>query len=148
SYDSSIFPIRHDLYGIPGHERFFHNLNGNGRRAIAEVPLSTIRLAGVNFPVAGGGYLRIFPYAVNHLAVRHLKRSESQPAVVYFHPWEIDPDQPRIQSGLKSHLRHYTNLRGMEGNVRRLLSSFSFAAIREVYAARLNLPAAMDSDAA
>jgi polysaccharide deacetylase family protein (PEP-CTERM system associated) len=81
-YDSSIFPIRHDLYGIPGHERFFHQLNVNGGGAIAEVPLSTLRFAGVNFPVGGGGYLRIFPYTVNHLAIRYLNRSESQPAVV------------------------------------------------------------------
>lgn len=136
-YDSSIFPIRHDLYGIPGHERFFHNLNGNGRRAIAEVPLSTIRLAGVNFPVAGGGYLRIFPYAVNHLAIRYLNGSESQPAVVYFHPWEIDPDQPRMPAAWLSRFRHYTNLGRMETRLRKLLSSFSFAPMRDVHAANL-----------
>lgn len=148
-YDSSIFPIRHDLYGISGHERFFAVLNRNGSGTIAEIPLSTIRMAGVNFPVGGGGYLRIFPYAVNYLALLHLNRHERRPAVVYFHPWEIDPDQPRIQGGWKSRFRHYTNLALMESKIRSLLASFSFAPIREVYAARLSLPAAtMDSDAA
>jgi polysaccharide deacetylase family protein (PEP-CTERM system associated) len=137
-YDSSIFPVRHDLYGIPGHERFFHHLNGNGRRAIAEVPLSTIRFAGVNFPVAGGGYLRLLPYAVNHAAIRHLNRSETQPAVVYFHPWEIDPDQPRMAAGWKSRFRHYTNLGRMEMRLRKLLVSFPFGPMREVYTERLN----------
>jgi polysaccharide deacetylase family protein (PEP-CTERM system associated) len=148
-YDSSIFPIRHDLYGISDHERFFAVLNRNGSGTMAEIPLSTIRMAGVNFPVGGGGYLRIFPYAVNYLALLHLNRHERRPAVVYFHPWEIDPDQPRIQGGWKSRFRHYTNLARMESKIRSLLASFSFAPIREVYAARLSLPAAtMDSDAA
>jgi polysaccharide deacetylase family protein (PEP-CTERM system associated) len=141
-YDSSIFPIRHDLYGIPGHQRFVHRLNVDRQGAIAEVPLSTIRLAGVNFPVAGGGYLRIFPYAVNHLAIRYLNRSESQPAVVYFHPWEIDPDQPRLPAGRLSRFRHYTNLGRMEARLRKLLASFSFGPIRQVCADRFDPPAA------
>jgi polysaccharide deacetylase family protein (PEP-CTERM system associated) len=136
-YDSSIFPIRHDLYGIPGHPRFFHQLNSNGWRAIAEVPLSTLRIAGNNVPVAGGGYLRIFPYAVNRLAIRHLNRNETQPAVVYFHPWEIDPDQPRITAAWRSRFRHYTNLGRLERRLCKLLSSFSFGPIREVHAANL-----------
>jgi polysaccharide deacetylase family protein (PEP-CTERM system associated) len=148
-YDSSIFPIRHDLYGIPCHQRFFCLFNRNGSRAIAEIPLSTIRFMGVNLPVAGGGYLRLLPYIVTRFALLNLNKYEQQPAVVYFHPWEIDPDQPRIRSGWKSRFRHYTNLRGMEHKVRRLLSTFSFAPIRQVYAARLNLPAAVaESDAA
>jgi polysaccharide deacetylase family protein (PEP-CTERM system associated) len=137
-YDSSIFPIRHDLYGIPGHQRFLHKLNGNGRRAIAEIPLSTVRMAGINFPVAGGGYLRLFPYAVNHLAILHLNRNEAQPVVVYFHPWEIDPDQPRIPAPWLSRFRHYTNLSRMEDKVRSLLARLSFAPIREVYAGHLD----------
>jgi polysaccharide deacetylase family protein (PEP-CTERM system associated) len=138
-YDSSIFPVRHDLYGIPGHKRFFCLLNGNGSGAIAEIPLSTIRLMGVNLPVAGGGYLRVLPYAMTKFALLNINRYEQQPAVVYFHPWEIDPDQPRIYGGYRSRFRHYTNLRGMEKKVRRLLSSFNFASIRDVYAAHLNL---------
>lgn len=148
-YDSSIFPIRHDLYGIPGHQRFFHQLNGAGRGAIAEVPLSTIRLAGVNFPVAGGGYLRIFPYAVNHLAIGYLNRSESHPAVVYFHPWEIDADQPRLPAGRLSRFRHYTNLGRMETRLRKLLSTFLFGPVHEVYTLPLKVQvASVNSDAA
>ena len=149
SYDSSIFPIRHDLYGIPDHGRFFSIIERNGSGRIAEIPLSTVKLLKVNLPFGGGGYLRLFPYAFTDFALRRLETREHQPAVVYFHPWEIDPDQPRIHAGYKSRFRHYTNLRGMEGKVRRLLSNFSFAPIREVYAARLNLPTAtLDSDAA
>lgn len=148
-YDSSIFPIRHDRYGIPGHKRFFHVLNGNGHLPIAEVPLSTVRIAGLNIPVAGGGYFRLLPYAVTHLALLYLNRQEGQPAVVYFHPWEIDRDQPRIQAGRLSRFRHYTNLARMEGKLRSLLANFSFAPIREVYAARLSESAStLKSDAA
>jgi len=138
-YDSSIFPIRHDRYGIPNHQRFFHILNGNGRLPIAEVPLSTLRIGGFNIPVAGGGYFRMLPYAVTHRAMLYLNRVEKQPAVFYFHPWEIDPNQPRIQARLFSRFRHYTNLRGMEGKLRKLLANFSFAPIRDVHAAALSL---------
>jgi polysaccharide deacetylase family protein (PEP-CTERM system associated) len=148
-YDSSIFPIRHDRYGIPGHQRFFHVVNGNGHLSIAEVPLSTLRIAGINLPVAGGGYFRLLPYAITHLALLYLNRQEGQPAVVYFHPWEIDLDQPRIQAGWISRFRHYTNLGRMEGKLRSLLANFSFAPIREVYAGSLNLPVTtLKSDAA
>jgi polysaccharide deacetylase family protein (PEP-CTERM system associated) len=148
-YDSSIFPIRHDRYGIPGHERFFHVLNGNGHLPIAEVPLSTLRIAGLNIPVAGGGYFRLLPYAMTHLALLYLNRQEGQPAIVYFHPWEIDLDQPRIQAGWISRFRHYTNLARMEGKLRRLLANFSFAPIREVYATSLSVPATtLKTDAA
>jgi polysaccharide deacetylase family protein (PEP-CTERM system associated) len=133
-YDSSIFPIRHDLYGIPNHPRFPHVLHGHGTSPIVELPLSTVRLAGVNFPVAGGGYLRLFPYAITHLAMRYLNRREKQPAIVYFHPWELDPQQPRMPAGRLSRFRHYTNLNRMETKLRRLLDSFTFAPIREVFA--------------
>ena len=148
-YDSSIFPIRHDRYGIPGQERFVHFLSGNGPLSITEIPLSTLRIAGLNFPVAGGGYFRLFPYALTHLALLHLNRREGQPAVVYFHPWEIDPDQPRIQADRISRFRHYTNLSRMEKKLRKLLTNFSFAPIREVYAGSLSVPVtALRSDAA
>jgi polysaccharide deacetylase family protein (PEP-CTERM system associated) len=148
-YDSSIFPVRHDRYGIPGHERFFHILNGNGHRAIAEVPLSTVRVAGFNFPMAGGGYFRLLPYAVTHLAMLYLNRQEGEPAIFYFHPWEIDPEQPRIKAGWLSRFRHYTNLGRMEGKLRKLLTNFSFAPIREVYAGSLDTHAVtLNSDAA
>jgi polysaccharide deacetylase family protein (PEP-CTERM system associated) len=133
-YDSSIFPIRHDLYGIPNHPRFPHVSRGHGARPIVEFPLSTVRIAGVNFPVAGGGYLRIFPYAMTQLAMRYLNHREKQPAIVYLHPWELDPEQPRMSAGRLSRFRHYTNLDHMETKLRRLLGNFGFAPIRDVFA--------------
>lgn len=136
-YDSSIFPIRHDLYGIPNYQRFAHVIHGKEAGEIVEFPLSTIRVGGVNLPVAGGGYFRLFPYAVTHWAIRYLNAYAKQPAIVYFHPWEIDPMQPRIQASWKSHLRHYTNLKRMEAKLRALLSHFAFAPMREVYASCL-----------
>jgi len=136
-YDSSIFPVRHDLYGIPGYERFAHVLYGQGTQPIVELPLSTVRMLGINIPVAGGGYLRLLPYALTHLGIRRINHKEQQPAIIYFHPWEIDPEQPRIQAGWKSRFRHYTNLSRMEAKLRKLLSSFAFAPIREVYAGYL-----------
>jgi polysaccharide deacetylase family protein (PEP-CTERM system associated) len=136
-YDSSIFPVRHDFYGIPGHQRFSCAIERNGTGEILEIPLSTVRLARMNLPVGGGGYLRLFPYAVTRRALMQLNLRERQPAVVYFHPWEIDPDQPRIESGWVSHFRHYTNLRGMEGKLRKLLSCFAFGPIRQVFASAL-----------
>ena len=136
-YDSSIFPVRHDLYGIPGYERFAHVLYGQGTQPIVELPLSTARMLGINIPVAGGGYLRLLPYALTHLGIRRINHKEQQPAIIYFHPWEIDPEQPRIQAGWKSRFRHYTNLSRMEAKLRKLLSSFAFAPIREVYAGYL-----------
>jgi len=137
-YDSSIFPVRHDLYGIPGHQRFAGAIERNGGGVMLEIPLSTIRIAGANIPVAGGGYLRLFPYAVTRRALLQLNLFELQPGVVYFHPWEIDPDQPRINAGWLSRFRHYTNLRGMESKLRKLFSDFAFAPIREVFASALD----------
>jgi polysaccharide deacetylase family protein (PEP-CTERM system associated) len=133
-YDSSIFPIRHDLYGIPHHPRFFHLVQDHVRPPLAEFPLSTVTLAGVNVPVAGGGYLRLLPYSVTRWAIRHLNQKEQQPAIVYFHPWELDPDQPRIQAGWRSRFRHYTHLQYMETKVRQLLSDFAFVSLCETYA--------------
>jgi len=137
-YDSSIFPVRHDLYGIPGHQRFACTIERANRRLL-EIPLSTIRVGVMNLPVGGGGYLRLFPYALTRRGLLRLNRQERQPAVVYFHPWEIDPDQPRIDAGHLSRFRHYNNLRGMMGKLRKLLSDFEFAPISQVFASSLNL---------
>lgn len=134
-YDSSIFPIRHDIYGIPGYPRFMHKLKGNGSPMI-EMPLSTVRFLGTNFPVGGGGYLRLYPYLFTSLAIRRINNVEGAPAIVYLHPWEIDPDQPRIEAPLISHFRHYTNLGGMEKKLIKLLAGFSFAPLREIMASQ------------
>lgn len=133
-YDSSIFPVHHDLYGIPGYERFAHIRHEPGNKTLLEIPLSTARVLGMNLPVAGGGYLRLLPSILTHMGLRRINNTEGQPAIVYFHPWEIDPDQPRLQAGWKSRLRHYTNLSRMETKLRKLLTSFLFAPVREVYA--------------
>jgi polysaccharide deacetylase family protein (PEP-CTERM system associated) len=125
--DSSIFPVKHDLYGIPNAERFPHKIN-----QILEFPPTTIRIMGNNFGVAGGGYLRLLPYRVTRLAIREVNEIEGQPAMVYFHPWELDPEQPRIPAPLRSRLRHYTNLGGMQNKIERLLKDFRFSTLSEV----------------
>ncbi len=125
--DSSIFPVKHDLYGIPDARRFPHWQNN-----ILEFPPSTIRRAGNNFGVAGGGYLRLLPYRLTRWAIREINEKEKQPAMVYFHPWELDPEQPRIAAPLRSRVRHYTNLGGMKKKLELLLSDFRFSAVSEV----------------
>jgi polysaccharide deacetylase family protein (PEP-CTERM system associated) len=131
SLDSSVFPVRHDLYGIPDANRFpyWHRTSGS---SIFEFPPSTIKIGGNNFGVGGGGYLRFAPYRLTKWALRQINKREHQPAMVYFHPWEIDPDQPRIPAGLKSRVRHYTNLSRMEGKLKCLLRDFKFAPLSEV----------------
>ena len=131
-YDSSIFPVRHDLYGIPGYNRTCHLLNGHGGSGMVEFPLSTLRLAGINIPIAGGGYLRFYPYGFTRWAITQLNEKEGQPAVVYLHPWEIDPEQPRIPAGFRSRFRHYTNLNKTEDRLKALLRDFTFGTMSEV----------------
>jgi polysaccharide deacetylase family protein (PEP-CTERM system associated) len=125
--DSSIFPVRHDLYGIPDANRFPH-----WRNNLLEFPPSTIRKANNNFGVAGGGSLRLLPYGLTRWAIREINVVEGQPAMVYFHPWELDPEQPRIPAPLRSRLRHYTNLGSVQGKIERLLQDFHFSTISEV----------------
>ena len=122
-YDSEHLPIRHDLYGIPSHPRFCYMIPGQSGAPLVEFPLSTLRLGGTNFPIAGGGYLRLFPYAYTRWGIRYLNRREGQPAVVYLHPWELDPEQPRLPAGKLSRFRHYTNLHKMEERFVRLLQT-------------------------
>lgn len=125
-YDSSIFPIRHDLYGFPEAQRFPHRWELSSGKSIFEIPLSSVRLWGINLPAAGGGYLRLLPMSYTRWAIRRIHRKDRQPVVVYFHPWEIDPDQPRLNGSWKSRLRHYTNLKTMERRLRELLASGRF----------------------
>jgi polysaccharide deacetylase family protein (PEP-CTERM system associated) len=131
-YDSSIFPIYHDIYGMPGYQRFCHVLNGQNGAGLVEFPLSTLRVAGVNIPIAGGGYFRFFPYPFTRWSVRRLNEKENQPAVVYLHPWEIDPKQPRIRANALSRFRQYVNLGGMEEKLTSLLRDFKFGTMSEV----------------
>ncbi|MES1211021.1 MAG: XrtA system polysaccharide deacetylase [Acidobacteriota bacterium] len=131
-YDSSIFPIRHDRYGIPGFPRFPRPLNGRNGKGLHEVPISTVRLAGMNLPFIGGGYLRHFPFAFTRWGMQRLNGFERRPAILYIHPWEIDPDQPRQPVRWLKRLRHYRNLDRTEERLVRLFSDYSFTTIREV----------------
>jgi polysaccharide deacetylase family protein (PEP-CTERM system associated) len=134
SIDSSIFPASHDIYGISDAPRFPYWMRTPQGNALFEFPPSTMHLFGRNVGVAGGGYLRFAPYALTRKAIRHINESEKQPVMVYFHPWEFDPEQPRIRAKFRSRLRHYTNLSTMEGKVERLLQDFRFTTLAEACA--------------
>jgi len=130
-YDASIFPIRHDRYGIPDAPRWPHAIERPAGR-VYEVPGSTVRLGGTNLPVAGGGYFRILPYAWTRFGISRVNRTERQPVVFYLHPWEIDADQPRLSAGALSRFRHYRNLHKTESRLRRLMRDFTFAPVASV----------------
>lgn len=132
AYSSSIYPIRHDHYGMPEAPRFaFHPEQAGG---LLEVPITTVNVLGRTLPCGGGGYFRLLPYAYYRWSIGHVNRTERQPAVFYFHPWELDPDQPR-QAGLnwKSRFRHYLNLDKTEPRLKRLLADFRWDTLAAVY---------------
>jgi len=131
-YDSSIFPIRHDRYGIPTAQRFCHVLSEHPVSRFVEFPPSTVVVLGRKLPIAGGGYFRLFPYSVTRWGVRRLNRQEHHPAMIYLHPWEIDPDQPRLPAGLLTQWRHHVNVHKVEGRLRRLLQDFTFGTMAQV----------------
>lgn len=130
-YDASIFPVHHDRYGIPGSPRHAHRRECRVG-TIIEAPASTVRLAGVNLPIAGGGYFRLLPYLWTRWGIDQLNTVEQRPAIFYLHPWEIDPDQPRIAATALSRLRHYRNLDKTEGRLRRLMRDFQFSTVFQV----------------
>jgi polysaccharide deacetylase family protein (PEP-CTERM system associated) len=133
-YSSSIYPIRHDLYGMPDAPRFPFRLRPD---AILEIPVTTIRLWDRNLPCGGGGYFRLIPYPIYRWAMRRVNDLDREPGMFYFHPWEVDPDQPRVAgASLRSRFRHYVNLRAMEGRLRRLLGDFRWGRMDEVFAVR------------
>jgi polysaccharide deacetylase family protein (PEP-CTERM system associated) len=134
AYDSSIFPVHHDRYGIPEAPRAPHLIQRDGGRLV-EFPPSTAQLPGARLPVAGGGYFRIFPYGITRWAVRRVN-AEGLPFIFYLHPWEVDPRQPRVQVGWLSRFRHYTNLDRCEARLRRLVGEFRFAPARDVLEAQ------------
>jgi polysaccharide deacetylase family protein (PEP-CTERM system associated) len=131
-YDSSIFPVRHDIYGVPGAERFPHVLRTRTGASLIEFPPSTVRVFGQNVPAPGGGYFRFYPYAVSRWLIGRVNSVERQPAVFYLHPWEVDTGQPRVSASLRSRFRHYLNLHKCESRLRRLLRDFRFGPVREV----------------
>jgi len=124
-YDSSIFPVAHDRYGITGSPEFPHVLETPAKKRLVEYPLSTYRLLGQTIPVAGGGYFRLYPYWLSRFFFRSINKS-SAPFVFYFHPWEIDPDQPRVEASLISKFRHYNNLDKTQQRLSNLFVDFGF----------------------
>ncbi len=130
-YSSSIYPIHHDLYGMPEAPRFpFHHQGGD----LLEVPVTTVELGGRKYPCGGGGYFRLLPYSVFRWGLSRVNTHDRQSAVFYFHPWEIDPDQPRQENiGLKTRVRHYLNLNRMEARLARLLADFRWDRMDHVF---------------
>ena len=130
AYSSSINPIRHDLYGMPDAPRIAFRPDGC---TLWEVPMTTLRLGSRNLPCAGGGYFRLLPYALFRHGLMRVNRHENLTGIFYFHPWEIDPEQPRVACRWKSRLRHYTKLRHMAPKLARLLQDFSWDRMDRVF---------------
>lgn len=129
-YSSSIYPIRHDHYGWTAAPRFpFNPVPG-----LVEIPISTVRLMNRNWPAGGGGYFRLLPYGVSRWALRRINRADQRPVIFYFHPWEIDPGQPRVSSAsLKARFRHYVNLDQTERRLHRLLNDFQWSRVDTIF---------------
>lgn len=130
-YSSSIYPIHHDLYGIPDASRYPYK-PGNGD--LLEIPISTIQFMGKRFPCGGGGFFRLFPYKLSKSMIDYVNKREAQSCVFYFHPWELDVNQP-VVSGLniKTRFRHYLNLNRMEFRLEQLLKDFKWSRMDAVY---------------
>jgi polysaccharide deacetylase family protein (PEP-CTERM system associated) len=136
-YSSSVYPIAHDHYGMPDAPRFAHQRSG-----LLEVPVSTIRWRGRNWPSTGGGWFRLFPYAMSRWMLARVNAEDRQPAIFYFHPWEIDPAQPRIGGvDAKTRFRHYVNLRHTEAKLQRLLDDFRWGRMDHLFLPRAAQPA-------
>jgi polysaccharide deacetylase family protein (PEP-CTERM system associated) len=134
AYSSSIYPIRHDLYGMPGAPRFAFRPRVD---SILELPVTTVEVAGRKLPAGGGGYFRLLPYSAYCWALRRVNSRDRQPGIFYFHPWEVDPQQPRMAgASLRSRFRHYVNLDTMEVRLRRLVSEFQWGRMDEVFDVR------------
>lgn len=131
-WDSSIFPVRHDRYGIPGGSRWPYRLTTPGGGQLVEFPLSTTEVLNYRLPIAGGGYFRLYPYWLSRWGLGRINRREGQPFIFYLHPWEVDPEQPRVKAGLLSTFRHYNNLHRCEDRLRALLDSFRFTTVETV----------------
>ena len=131
-YDSSIFPVHHDRYGIPDAPKFPYQLTTPNGHSLVEFPLSTASFLGYRLPMAGGGYFRLYPYSLTRAGLRQINNKANKPFIFYLHPWEIDADQPRIQAGWLSRFRHYNNLDKCESRLRKLMSEFQFTSAWDV----------------
>jgi len=124
SYSSSVYPVKHDLYGIPDAPRFKYQSHANG---LVEFPICTTRILGRNLPCGGGGFFRLYPYWMSQWAINRVNRIDQQPCIFYFHPWEIDPDQPKQPNiSAKTQFRHYLNLNKMESRLENLMTQFEW----------------------
>lgn len=150
-YDSSVFPVQHDYYGIPDWPRFPFNViritdgswapgtsyesqPAGNTDCILEIPITTLKIIGKNFPIAGGGYFRLFPYSFSRWGLQRINRFEKRPFVFYLHPWELDPQQPRIKgASVKSSFRHYLNLSKTEHRFISLITDFRFTSLKELH---------------
>ena len=129
-YSSSVYPVKHDHYGIPDAPRFPWRLD-NG---LVEVPITTLNMLGRNWPAGGGGFFRLLPYAVSRWQIARVNADDKRPAIFYFHPWELDPDQPRVTDATaKTQFRHYINLKRTAARLDRLLSDFSWGRADQVF---------------
>lgn len=129
-YSSSVYPIRHDHYGMPDAPRFSHQ----SRDGLLEIPVTTARYLKTNFPAGGGGYFRLMPYALSRSMIRRVNRVERRSAVFYFHPWELDPGQPRVAgTSLRTRFRHYLNLHRTEPRLRSLLRDFTWRRVDAIF---------------
>lgn len=135
-YSSSVYPIAHDHYGMPEAPRFAWRTQAG----IVEIPPSSLRMLGRNLPASGGGYFRLLPYSVSRWSLRRINRLDGQPAIFYFHPWEVDPGQPRVaHAGAKSKFRHYLNLHRTEQRLARLLNDFRWQRVDRVFAEHIEV---------
>jgi polysaccharide deacetylase family protein (PEP-CTERM system associated) len=133
-YDSSSYPIRHDSYGDHAAPRFQHDVWQHGRARLIEFPIGTTRLLGMNLPIGGGGYFRLLPMAVTRAGIRRVNLGERQPVLFYFHPWELDPHQPRPAMPWRKRVRHYIGMAREEHKLARLFRDIKFTTIRDVLA--------------
>lgn len=140
-YSSSVYPVKHDHYGMPDAPRFAHRVGG-----VVEIPPTTVRFRERNWPASGGGYFRLLPYAVSRALLRRVNERDGQSGVFYMHPWEIDPEQPRVDGiALKSRFRHYVSLARTERRLSRLLADFSWDRMDRVFARQLAEPDTLEA---
>jgi polysaccharide deacetylase family protein (PEP-CTERM system associated) len=131
-YSSSVYPVRHDHYGMPDAPRFA--FYPNGEDGLLEVPITTVRMMDRNLPAGGGGYFRFFPYAMSRWLMQRVNEQDQQSAIFYFHPWEVDPDQPRQKNiNLKTRFRHYVNLNRMEARLKALTRDFQWGRMDHIF---------------
>ena len=129
-YSSSIYPIRHDHYGMPDSPRFAYQLTSG----LLEIPITTLRMGNRNLPSSGGGYFRLLPYALTRWMLRQVNQQDRESAIFYFHPWEIDPGQPRVDGiDLRTRFRHYVNIGRTEGRLQSLMDDFRWGRMDQIF---------------